>query len=118
MQNQIDQIVYVKVGVCTVCHSVCILWAEYLCVIPHYANFRIIAVILGVQNFCIFMAYKCFCHVLQPNCFYSICNYVCLTVGDVIKSIAYSYLPLFICIICKYLRAAREISFVLIVLPS
>ena len=44
--------------------------------------------------------------------------YVCLTVGDVIKSIAYSYLPLFICIICKYLRAAREISFVLIVLPS
>ena len=44
--------------------------------------------------------------------------YVCLTVGDVIKSIAYSYLPLFICIICKYLRAVREISFVLIVLPS
>ena len=44
--------------------------------------------------------------------------FVCLTVGDVIKSITYSYLPLFICIICKYLRAAREISFVLIVLPS
>ena len=44
--------------------------------------------------------------------------YVCMTVGDVINSIAYSYLPLFICIICKYLRAAREINFVLIVLPS
>ena len=44
--------------------------------------------------------------------------YVCLTVGDVIKSIAYSYLLLFICIICKYLRATGQINFVLIVLPS
>ena len=40
------------IWVCTVCHSVCIVWTHYSMVKPHISNFRVITTnVLGVRIF-------------------------------------------------------------------
>ena len=48
----------VQIWVCTVCHSVCIVWTHYSMVEPHSSNFRVIKTnFLGVRIFKKFTVY-------------------------------------------------------------
>ena len=55
LEEQSDQGLHCRnslIWVCTVCHSVCIVWTHYSLVKPHSSNFRVIITnILGVRIF-------------------------------------------------------------------
>ena len=55
------------IWVCTVCHSVCIVWTHYSMVEPHSSNFRMITTnVLGVR---IFLKFTVFDFVWSISCF-------------------------------------------------